>query len=233
MAPFRPLLIGLLLGAPALCRAQTPAAAPPLPRFYVGLAAYSSAFQPIGNSAETGFSLPLQATVGYQLRPRLAVQAEVSYQSQRYSYAFSGPSYVSTNNGQQRLGPLQETTANRQRRALAASLLARYTLTRQPARRLQVDLLGGFSLEHYRLATHGVTTDSVANPVSTFNDDNADTSLLLSLGVGVRYRLGPRLEATGSGLVGVPLTGYAGLQGFEFRFKPSFAVGLRYHFGRP
>lgn len=230
MSFFRLPLASLLLAAPFAALAQRPTL--PLPRLYVGLAAYTSAFQPIGNSAQMGFSVPVQATLGYQLRPRLAVQAEVSYQGQRYGYYYAGPAGATVTNGQLRLGPIRQTTANSERRAVAASLLARYTLTRQPLRRLQLDLLGGLSLEHYHAVTHGVTTDSVATPVSTFDYDNIDTSLLLSGGAGGRYRLGPRLEATGTVLVGVPLTGYGGLRNFEFRFKPSFALGLRYSLGR-
>jgi len=72
-------LANLLLVSPLACFAQTPDAAP-VPRFYVGLGAYSSYYQPIGKSEfyQSNFRLPVQFTSGYQISPRVAVQLGVA-----------------------------------------------------------------------------------------------------------------------------------------------------------
>ncbi|MDQ2794220.1 MAG: hypothetical protein M3Y12_09455, partial [Bacteroidota bacterium] len=81
-------LSGLLAAAAFPARAQTapaaPAALPGLaaPRFFVGLAAYSSYYQPLGGLSlanRSSVRVPLQLVAGYQLRPRLAVQVGVAY----------------------------------------------------------------------------------------------------------------------------------------------------------
>ena len=65
---------GLLLSTVRPALAQTSAATPATPRYYVGLSAYTSYYQQIGNrrTGTTGFAVPLQLTAGYQLSPRVA-----------------------------------------------------------------------------------------------------------------------------------------------------------------
>ena len=58
---------GLLLSTVRPALAQTSAATPATPRYYVGLSAYTSYYQQIGNrrTGTTGFAVPLQLTAGY------------------------------------------------------------------------------------------------------------------------------------------------------------------------
>ena len=72
----------VLLSAPLLGRAQTAPVVPsspdpapaPVYRFYVGLGAYTSRHERLGTRFDGGFAWPVQLTLGYQLRPRLALQ---------------------------------------------------------------------------------------------------------------------------------------------------------------
>ena len=69
------LVLGILLLASSLtsyAQATDPA---PAPRFYGGLGVYTSSHQNISSWGTNGTRIPVQAVVGYQLRPRLAVQA--------------------------------------------------------------------------------------------------------------------------------------------------------------
>ena len=220
------LLTGLLLGAPALGLAQTTEPAP-LARFYVGLAAYQSPFQSIGSSYERGFPVPLQLTAGYQWRPRLAVQVGLAYRGSGTAYFYNDRDYLG--NGQ--YGPEYEVRADRQQRGLAGSLLGRYLLTRKASHRMQFDVLGGFTLEHYRNRTRYTRTDGTGSvPDSDF--DSVYTGLVLSAGPGVRYRFGPHLEATYNLLLNAYLLGDDSGYFLYHRSTASMALGLQYRFGR-
>jgi hypothetical protein len=91
----RLVLAGLLLGSPLLSLAQAAAPAP-LPRFYGGLGIYLGSDhgigrvntpRSIGTYSKNTYQLPVQATLGYQLRPRLAVQLGLVYSGYKYDYA--------------------------------------------------------------------------------------------------------------------------------------------------
>ncbi|NML63830.1 outer membrane beta-barrel protein [Hymenobacter sp. RP-2-7] len=227
MTPRPTILAALLLGAPLLSRAQTPVAPTPLPRLYGGLAAYVSSFQSIGSGPETGFPLPLQATVGYQLRPRLAVQGSVAYRGGAYAYTYTNRDYFA--NGQ--VGPAYEISGVSRRRALSAAVLTRLTLTRQAAHRLQFDLLAGLTLERIGYVYNSVRTDSAAAPVAA-GYSTASTGLLVTAGPGLRYRFGPHLEATYNWLFSTGLAGFDNHNSYYYRSSASMALGVQYRFGR-
>ncbi|MGI4874082.1 MAG: hypothetical protein ACRYFX_23225 [Janthinobacterium lividum] len=154
MRATRFLLPGLLLGVSATGLAQTTADVPPAPRFYVGLGLYNSQYHTLRLESDAYRDVPVQLTLGYQWRPRLAVQASVAYSGLSYSY---GGSFFDVRTGQY-YNPYGGTN---QRRATSTALLARYTLTRQLRHRVQFDLLGGGTLERTAYQYTGFRTDSV------------------------------------------------------------------------
>ena len=148
---------GLLLGSSAPVFAQE--GAPAAHRFYGGLTVYSSSFQPLGgNYYHT--TVPVQAVVGYQLRPRWAVQVGAAYSGYRQEYSSLGRyaepggtnSYDFSYNGSYAM------------RKLSVALLGRYTLTRTPTHRLQVDALGGFTYEHGSVRDAGTYASNQGGP---------------------------------------------------------------------
>lgn len=228
----RLLLSGLLLGPAFAGFAQTAApqaaAATPAPRFYVGLGAYSSNYQSLGGQAYRGVRVPVQLTAGYQWRPRLAVQASVAYSGVSDSYANAGRYYPDNGTGKGVYFDYQGTNTARN---TSVALLARYTLTRQPAHRLQFDLLGGFTLEHGSYRSRGTTADSARVPFAApFDNRASSTSLLLTFGPSVRYRLGSRFELLYDFTLNTRLVSD---QPYSIRgLTTASALGLRYRFGR-
>jgi hypothetical protein len=221
MRTVRLLLGSLLLATPLLSRAQTTELAP-RPRFYVGLAAYHSNFQNlIRRHGDTGLPVPVQLTAGYQLRPRLALELGVAHSGRSSRYAYDGYYFNATGPGY-----LNQHTSTTTERATSVSALGRYTLTRQPAHRLQVDVLGGFTLAHGTYYARGSDTNSLSGTVATtpFAHRAAATDFLLTAGLGLRYRLAPRLELNLDLTANRSLT-YDGFTG-------SAALGLRYRFGK-
>jgi Outer membrane protein beta-barrel domain len=221
---------GLLLAAALPGRAQTTTDAPATPRFYVGLAAYHSNYQNLASwrQGDTGFRVPVQLTAGYQLRPRLALELGVAYSGRTATYAYDGYRYDYTT-GTPTTSYFQHS-ATYTGRTTSVSALARYTLTRQPAHRLQVDVLGGFTLLHATSYARGFDrNDSSGSPQTTsFDVHSAATDLLLTAGLGLRYRLtsrfGLNLDVTTNRNISRPTT-YTGFTG-------STALGLRYGFGK-
>jgi hypothetical protein len=189
------ILGSLLLAAPLTGFAQTTA---PVPRYYVGLAAYSSGYQPLGGNYYSGTRLPFQLTAGYQLRPRLAVQVGVAYSGGSYSYFNAGRYYTSAGAAASPYS-YYEFQGRNQERNTSVALLARYTLTRQPQHRFQADLLGGVTLERERynaLSTRTFSDSTRTNVVTTNSDDTVRSNdILLTAGASARYRFGRHLEA--------------------------------------
>ena len=218
---------GLLLGLPLLSLAQD---APPAmaPRFYVGLAAYSGPYQRFGSSNTNGtdVNIPVQATFGYQLRPRLAVQIGLTYSGYKRGYGYNY-NYIDSNTDQINYSSNGTYTL----RTFDTALLLRYTLTRKAAHRFQVDAVGGLQLTHQRGRQVGTDIYSYINPSqgprTTIEYDNVYPYNVLSvnLGPGFRYRFGQRLEAVGDILFNLPVTGN------YHNLDSSLALGLRYHFG--
>ncbi|GAA4009293.1 hypothetical protein GCM10022408_21710 [Hymenobacter fastidiosus] len=79
-------------------------------------------------------------------------------------------------------------------RTTSVSALARYTLTRKPAHRRQVDVLGGVTLMHRNFYSRGFSGNDLSSPLETrsFDTNGSSNDVLLTAGLGLRYRLGPR-----------------------------------------
>jgi hypothetical protein len=227
----RLVLCSLLLGAPLLSHAQSPEPAP-YPRYYVGLAAYSSYYQKLGGNSYRGTRIPLQLTAGYQWRPRLAVQAGIAYSGVSQSYSSIGRTYPNSGYPMPGVqGSYYDYNGRFTGRNASVSLLARYTLTRQPVHRMQFDLLGGFTWEHSSYRDHGSRADSVQSSlvVSAYDERSNANRMLLSLGPSVRYRFGQHLELFYDLLFNKRL---ASNQYYEIEgITSSSALGLRYRFG--
>ncbi len=219
----------LLLTAPFFSFAQE---LPAAPKYYVGLAAYTSSYQPLGGTYYGGPRLPFQLAVGYQLRPRLAVQVGVAYSGLSYGYFNAGRYYTSSGAAASPY-TYYEFQGRNQERNTSVALLARHTLTRKPQHRFQADLLGGFTLERERYNTLSTSTyrDSTRTSVYTANRDDTfrSTNLLLTAGISTRYRFSQHLEAVLDFTLSKRLTnlraGYSSL-------TSATALGLRYRFGR-
>lgn len=199
--------------------------APPLPeyRLYGGLALYTGAAQSFGGFYGSRFSVPVQATLGYQLRPRLAVQVALAYSSAKSDDSYAHD-YLDTNANL----TSYTSTISASRRAYSTSVLARYTLTRKATHRVQVDALAGPSFDH---STGGFTSIDTATSQGTtttsyYEQSYRTTNLLLNLGPSFRYRFGSHIEAMYDILFNVSLTSS------YHNANTAMALGLRYRFGR-
>jgi hypothetical protein len=222
-----PCLAGsLLVGASLTAHAQT-TGLPPAPHFYGGLGVYTSSRQQLGSWNLDQTRLPVQAVVGYQLRPRLAVQLGVAYSGNRGNYAYS-TSYSSYYPAPP--SSVIDIAGSYKERFATATLLARYGLTRTAAHRFQADMLGGAKFEYARYQRAGTeTTHDQGTPVATPYDSHATyTQPALSLGFGLRYRLVSQLEVAYDFTFDVPV---AGSDYYSARLQSSAFLGLRYHFG--
>jgi hypothetical protein len=220
MSAFFPACAALLLSAPLATLAQSPDPVPAY-RFYGGVAAYTSAAQSLGGYSGSWYNVPVEATLGYQLRPRLAVQVGLAYSNTHDSFSYTN-GYVDANaNAVSSLN-----TSDYTRRVFTTSLLARYTLTRQAAHRFQVDALAGPSLLHSagRSTYTETVTSQGSSSVSNYDYSYRYNNLLLNAGPSFRYRFGQHLEAVYDVLFGASLTN-------RFNGSTSMALGLRYRFG--
>ena len=219
---------GLLLSTALPALAQTSAEAPAAPRFYIGLAAYSSYYQMLGGQPGSKVNVPLQLTAGYQLCPRLAVQASLAYSGRSYSYSNAGQYYT----GASPAGAYKQFEGRSTYRNYSVSVLARYTLTRQLSHRMQFDALGGLGLENTTWRSRGIQSDSVQSTlIATTYDNHVSTTIaVLSLGGSARYRISNHLD------LAYDLT-FNRRVGSNTFHQPEFitsasALGLRYRFGR-
>lgn len=211
----------MLLAFPLLGHAQSPA-----PRFYVGLAAYHSNYQNLGSwrQSDTGFRVPVQLTAGYQLRPRLALELSGAYSGRTGTYAYDATFY---SGGTAYYSQYSDTFTER---ITSVSALARYTLTRQLAHRLQLDVLGGFTLVHSQHYSRGFQSDDLSGTIQTtsFSTHYSGNTSLLTAGLGLRYRLTPRFELNFDLATNHSLNNSTAQPGFT----GSSALGLRYRFGK-
>ncbi|GAB3863978.1 hypothetical protein GCM10028824_00910 [Hymenobacter segetis] len=231
---FLPFALGGLLLASALpTLAQTATETPAAPRFYIGLGAYSSYYQLLGGQSlafNSPVRVPVQLTAGYQLRPRLAVQLGVAYSGSTAHFASVGRYYDPANPTR---GTYFDYNATSTLRNASVSVLARYTLTRNPAHRVQFDALGGFTLEHGSGYERGTRADSLGGAlvVSPYGYRTSRNTLLLTAGIGTRYRLGRHFELTYDFTLNKALTNDSPTGQFQGLTRSS-ALGLRYRFGR-
>ena len=223
----RLLFPGLLALLPALGHAQ--AAEPPVPRYYVGLAAYSSAYQPLGGGIYRSTRLPFQVSVGYQVRPRLAVQLGVAYSSSSADYSNVGRYYPAAGPaGGVYVGYSSQSTD----RSTSLALLARYTLTRHLGQRVQVDALGGVTVQASRYTLANTYSDSSQVPVrQRYEGRGTDWGVLLTAGPSVRCRLSSHFDALLDFTLNYDLN--RGNSPESSLLTGATALGLRYRFGRP
>lgn len=205
-----------LLITPLLSLAQT--TTPEVPRYYVGLSAFTSSNQRLSRENDASKWPPLQLTLGYQLRPRLAVQISAAYSSSPGS---------STNNLLDIYGGSAGTyRIDYRNTALSITALGRYTLTRTLSRRFQLDALGGFTLDRATYQGEGFYP-ALGNPAESipFRRASDVNQYSLSVGPSLRYRLVGGLEAVAEGTVNMDLRS-------PRMVTTSGAAGLRYRFGR-
>ncbi|MBD2720568.1 outer membrane beta-barrel protein [Hymenobacter armeniacus] len=231
MALPRLALSGLLLAAPLLSRAQSAEPAPAAPRFYVGLAAYHSNYQNLLSSrnGDTGFRVPVQLTAGYQLRPRLALELGAAYSGSTQSFTYDAQYFVNAGGP----GPTYYTYAYSNTttlRTTSVSALARYTLTRKPEHRFQVDALGGLTLIHRSYYSRGTGGDDSSGTFQTapYSYRGALDDLLLTAGLGLRYRLTPHVGLKFDFATNHDLMHW----GTYYQFTGSAALGVQYRFGK-
>jgi hypothetical protein len=217
---------GILLSSAATAQAQS-TAPESTPHFYGGLGVYSSSHQNL-SSWGNGARIPVQALVGYQWRPRLAVQLGLAYSGNRSQYAydyFYSPNYPSPSGARTNVAGIYTE------RSTTTSLLARYTLTRQLQHRFQADILGGVKFEYSRYRDVGTSTSydqtSTVIAVTPYEYPNTYNSTLLSLGVSLRYRVVSRLEAVYDLTFDQPISRNSA---YSRRPEATMALGLRYHF---
>jgi len=217
----------LLLGLSLTGHAQS-VELPTTPHFYGGLGVYSSSRQNLGSWNINQSRIPVQALVGYQLRPRLAVQLGVAYSGNSNDYTYS-TSYSSAYPPPP--STIVDFTGRYKERFVTATLLARYGLTRKPSHRFQADLLGGAKFEYVRYGDAGTqTTYDQAAPVATaYDSPSTYTQPALSLGFGLRYRLVSQLEVAYDFTFDLPVTRSSYY--YSSRLQASTSLGLRYHFG--
>ncbi|WP_324680645.1 outer membrane beta-barrel protein [Hymenobacter sp. GOD-10R] len=209
-----------LVSTPLLSWAQSPAVPAqqaPTYRLYVGVGAYTSDHEYWGSRYEFPSTHPVQVTLGYQLRPRLALQLSGASAAIKGSYAGLVPQADGTNL------PYAQRYANR---STSLAALARYTFTRTAAHRLQLDGLGGFTLHHFSFDGTGSYPDPNApGGFSSYDNHSRTTDALFTAGVSVRYRLTTHLEAVADGTVSTSLRALRDV-------TQAGALGLRYTFGR-
>ena len=216
----------LLLGWPLASHAQT-SGLPTAPHFYGGLGVYSSSHQNLSSWGNGQARIPVQAVVGYQLRPRLAVQLGLAYSGNHndYAYATSYSSYYPSPPNS-----IVDFAGTYRERSATATLLARYGLTRKPTHRFQADVLGGAKFAYTRYNDLGTLTthDQAAPVVTAYERPSTYTQPALSLGFGLRYRLVSRLEAAYDFTFDQPV--FRNNDYFTSRLQATMALGLRYHF---
>jgi hypothetical protein len=216
----------MLLGLPLASYAQT-AELPTAPHFYGGLGVYSSSHQNLSSWGNGQARIPVQGVVGYQLRPRLAVQLGLAYSgnSSTYTYSlFSGVIYPPPPSA------VIDYVGTNKAHSTTTTLLARYGLTRKPTHRFQADVLGGAKFEYTRYNDLGTQTthDQAAPVVTAYERPSTYTQPALSLGIGLRYRLVSRLEAAYDFTFDAPV--FRNKDYYTSGLQATMALGLRYHF---
>jgi len=204
-----------LLSMPLLSLAQSTEVV--VPRYYIGLSASTNSYQRRSRELDNSTVPPLQLTLGYQLRPRWAVQVSASYS---HSPGFVKSALYDINENY--VGEYSNAYRNT---ALTVTALGRYTLTRDLSHRFQLDALGGFTLDHATHQQEGYLPDAVTGEQRSFAGSSKTDNTALSVGPSFRYRLFSGLEAVGEGTVNMDLRALRVV-------TTSGAIGLRYRFGR-
>ncbi|MFD1874917.1 hypothetical protein [Hymenobacter bucti] len=188
----------------------------PRHRFYVGAGAYTSQHEHWGARYGLPATRPVQVAFGYRLRPRLALELNA------VTAATHGAVFGFTPQATGAPLPYTSTYANR---STSVAALVRYALVRSPARRLQVDGVGGLTLHRFSFDGTGLYPDNAAPGGFRYYDlHSRDGDVLFTAGVSVRYRLCPHLEVVADGTLSPSLRALRDV-------TAAAAVGLRYNFG--
>ena len=209
-------------------------ASPSFPRGYVGLQ-YGRQEYHLAPSATSGSANPepgrtnarrLQLTLGYQIKPRFAVQVGIAPVKQSFSYGGSG-----TNNAGQ---PVSEKGISTNT-SLALPILVRYTLVPKPWKNLQLDVLAGTVLfgsdgtSDFTRTENGVITTQSRNVTKVRN-------AFIAAGPSARYEFGRHLAGFADWMFYKNLRytepTYLGIDpGNKAGITNSFNLGVRYRFG--
>lgn len=212
-------LIGLG-GQAALAQATAP---PPLPaaefrRFYVGAGCTAGVYEvyyPRRVYDEGGLFPTL--TGGYQLSPRLAAEASLSYDHHLYYSEVT----LQRASGQ----TVRDSYRHDDHWVTAVPVLLRFTGTRRPEHRAQFDVLAGFTVVHGSYLQISEQYDDQQRV--SLHEERAErtTGLAFSGGLSARYRLGRHLEAVGDAVLNRAFADHP-----QVAFRPTYALGLRYRF---
>lgn len=212
----------LLTLAPLLGQAQSAPPVAPVRRYFVGLDGSYSAFRSGFGWDGEGFAPSL--VVGLALKPRLALHSGLTFSQRRFealaewvdrvSYARPFPIYARY---QTRL------------RTLSLPVLLRYDLRQQADRRLQVQALGGLTLQAKHAFDQATLSDSTRTVFSSSTEGKTHFALAFTAGPGLLYNLNPHVELTAHALLNVPLRPLGFMGSTLVGSTSSVALGARYY----
>lgn len=216
-----PLLVLLCFVCIHTVSAQThaPSSFPDYPKFYIGVSGmrgnYEVIYPRIRSYDEDVLSVGL--TGGYQFASRAAVQISVEKSRTLLEIEIAKPVGTSQT---------RDSYFRDERHNFAVPVMLRLTGTKKPANRLQFDALAGFVVIHasYDWIQNGY--DDQQNIISHEEHAEQTTNVALSIGGGVRYRFGRRIEAVADANLNRTIGAAAGSG-----FVNVYTVGLRYRFG--
>lgn len=220
----------LLGGLPLAGLAQ---AAPPTllaHRLYLGGGALVGNYQ-LAAKNESSMLAPMLSG-GLRLSPRWALEASLLINRNGFNETHYGSYFDTARSSLSDKAAVFRSVY--QQRTQALSLLARYTLTRQPARRLQLDAVAGVALAHTDTYGYNSTLDQ-ATGATIFDAYYARYNVVggcLQLGAGVRYRLAQRVELASEYLGNFAVAGSKVPATFD-RLSRTLSLSARYYFGRP
>ncbi|RYU79124.1 outer membrane beta-barrel protein [Hymenobacter persicinus] len=206
--------IALFASQPLLAQtAPTPAS-----RFYVGLQAgfHRYLIDYPGRYNEITV-LPAHLVAGYQAMPRLALQLGASYRHEQHTYGSTA-------------SPLPGEPGRRMEEdhwTTDVPLSVRYSLTRQPEKRLQFDLTGGITLVYSRWLSQ-TTTGKDGVIIGSERIDSKVMDPYLTVGAGLRYGFSPRLALTFDAQVNKLTLTVRTAPALALLRYPSVGLGLRY-----
>lgn len=192
----------------------------PIPRLYAGVNFFVGQYT-ITYPNRLGEWLgvyPYELSLGYQLRPGLAIQAGWAHLHEHSETDLT--TFTAT-------GKLAfHTFGSGERDLTVVPTLLRYTLTRRLKHRVQFDFLGGLTLIRATFHSTGGYTDSTL-VVVPFKSDREATNVSLTVGPSIRFAFGRHVEAVADVVLNRSLVG-----GFSrpHSLTPTFAFGLRYRF---
>ena len=212
-----PALFFTVLSLSSHAQALPPAVAPP--GVFVGLGAGYLSYQMPGQYTVNLSSVV--PTVGVMFNSRWSLQVSAAYRGRKDAGSYTISRFGA--NGQIANVTVSSATSHR---TWAVPVIARYALL-PPAHRFQFDLLGGVTFVHdtFRRAA---TTDSADVRIGNLAESTRKVGVHLTVGVGMRYALTPRLSLTGDVMLTHVLNGSTVSPHFA---APSLVVGLRYSLG--